>query len=119
MLAGAFLGSLFGLAYVVLRPWLPRRPGPRAASFGALVALGATAITIEGNKEDFAIVPRLLSVCLFAIVFFLSGVAGAALIDRLTPPTVRRRPRTGYAVIALGIAGTLLLDAKALSDVFG
>lgn len=119
MLAGGFLGSLSGLAYTALRPWLPRAPVRRAASFGLLVALGATAVTIEGNKDDFAFVPKVLSVSLFACVFFISGVVGAVSIDKLAPAATRPRPRAGYALIALGLAGVLALDGKALSEIFG
>ena len=119
MLAGAFLGSLSGLVYVALRPWLPRKAAHRAASFGLLVALGATAVTMEGNKDDFAFVPKVLSVCLFACVFFFSGVVGAVLIDELAPPATQRRLRARYSLVALGLAGVFALDGKAFSDVFG
>jgi len=64
---------------------------------GLALTIVATGINVGGNLHDFEILPRPLSVSLFAALFFTYGVKVALSVDRLVPraderasPTVRK-----------------------------
>ncbi len=91
---GILGGGFFGLTYLWVRRYLPRW---RAFAYGLALTIVATGINVGGNLHDFEILPRALSVVLFATLFFTYGVVVARSVDRLVPraddrasPTVRK-----------------------------
>ena len=121
---GAFLGVVFGLVYVAVRPWLPWTGLARGAVFS--VALWATfgSLVMEGNNPDYhRFGPALLNVCTFSLLFAAYGLLVAPLADRLdrafpTWPAFRPlRAGTLGAQLVLGggaLAGLLGLVAGAV-----
>jgi hypothetical protein len=103
---GILGGGLFGLTYLWIRRCLPRW---RALAYGLALTIVATGINVGGNLHDFEILPRLLSVSLFATLFFAYGVITALLIDRAVPRADERAPSVmRLALIGLVAAGAIL-----------
>ena len=110
LLSGAIIGSL----WVVIRPWLPRRPVPRAlVAIPIAVAMGTT-LLIQDTNPDFIILRRnLVVVATLVALVALTGpsmVLAESVLDRILP-VVRRR---GAALIAYAIIdafGALLVLA--------
>ena len=103
---GILGGGLFGLTYLWVRRYLPRW---RALAYGIALAIVATGINVGGNLHDFEILPRALSVLLFAALFFAYGAVTGMLIDRAVPRTGERAsPATRLALLSVLVAGALL-----------
>ncbi len=105
---GLLSGVIIGALWVVIRPWLPRRPLARAlVAIPICIAMGTT-LLIQDSNPDFIILRRNLVVvaALVGLVALVgpSMVLAESVLDRLLPAVRRRGPALiTYAVIdALG-----------------
>ena len=103
LFGGLFVGVIIGALWVVIRPWLPRRPLVRAlVAIPICVAMGTT-LLIQDSNSDFLILRRNLVVvgALVGLVALVgpSMVVAESVLDRVLP-TVRRR---GPALIAYAL----------------
>lgn len=124
LFVGAFSGILGGLAYVVVRRWLPGSTFVKGLTFGLLLLVVAGTTVIEGDNPDFTrFVSPYLAVGLFVMLFVLFGVLVAGLVERLAGSTVvvsARRSVTVWGRVFLGglAAYRLVIDVDALSAIF-
>jgi hypothetical protein len=121
-LSSAVLGAG---AFVVVRPWLPRRTVPRGLVFGAfLLALSGAAVVDAGNA-DFAILgDRLLNITMFSALFVVFGLVASfafVVLERRVPPAASLSPRLWAltAVCALPIVPGVLGVAFAFAAPLG
>jgi hypothetical protein len=71
-------------AFVVAKPWLPRRTVPRGLVFGAFLLAMMGASVIDAGNADFVILgDRLLNVAMFSSLFLAFGVVASAAITTL------------------------------------
>lgn len=104
---GLLTGVLIGALWVVIRPWLPRRPLVRGlVAIPICVAMGTT-LLIQDSNPDFLILRRnpVVVGALVGLVALVgpSMVLAESVLDRLLP-AVRRR---GTALIAYAVIDTL------------
>jgi hypothetical protein len=97
--------TVFGAgAFVVARPWLPRRTVARGLVFGAfLLSLTGAAVVDEGNADFVILGDRLLNVVMFSALFLAFGLVASAaftLLDRRVAPAAALSPRM-WAVTAM------------------
>ena len=126
MIFAGLSSAVFGAgAFVVLRPWLPRRTIPRGLVFGAfLLALTGAAVVDAGNS-DFAILgDRLLNITMFSALFFAFGLVSSSafvVLERRVPPAASLSPRMWAltAVCALPIVPGVLGVAFAFAADLG
>jgi hypothetical protein len=124
LVAGAFVGMFGGLAYVVVRRWLPGPTVAKGLTFGCLVLIVVGTGVIDGDNLDFTrFVSPYLAVGLFAAIFVAFGLLVAALVDRFAPSAVvvpSRRSVTfaGGAGLATLTAYRLVSDIEELSRLF-
>jgi len=125
MIFAGLSSAVFGAgAFVVLRPWLPRRTIPRGLVFGAfLLALTGTAVVDKGNA-DFAILgDDVLNVMMFSALFVAFGLVTSfafVVLERRVPPAGSLSPRMWAltAVCALpvvpGVVGVAFVSGSPL-----
>jgi hypothetical protein len=106
---GLLTGVVIGSLWVVIRPWLPRRPVARAlVAIPIAVAMGTT-LLIQDTNPDFMILRRnpVVVASLVGLVALTapSMVVAESVLDRLLPVVRRRSPALiAYAIIdALGL----------------
>ena len=110
---GLLTGVIIGALWVVIRPWLPRRPLVRAlVAMPICIAMGTT-LLIQDTNPDFVILRRSLVViaALVALVALVgpSMVLAEAVLGRVLPVVRRPGPAlVAYAVIDV-IGGVLVL----------
>lgn len=95
VLLGAAFGIAGGLAYAIVRPWLPWSGGRRGLLFGAaLFALAGSSLFENGRNPDYREfgIPG-VNVCLFGFLPILYGLVVAPLSDRLQHSLVQRERR--------------------------
>lgn len=105
---GAGIGLLGGVAYFLVRPWLPRRSvaaGVVAAGIGAGV-LARPIDLLNPESVDFEILgPRWPAVAMALLLIVGLGVVGAVLIDTFTrswpEPAATRKGVAGIAPLAV------------------
>jgi hypothetical protein len=122
----ALSSTLFGAgAFVVARPWLPRRTVPRGLVFGAfLLALTGTAVVDAANADFVLLGDRLLNVTMFSALFMVFGLAASsaiAVLDRRVPPAASLSPRMWAltAVCALPVVPGVIGVAFAFASRLG
>ena len=98
MIFAGLSSAVFGAgAFVVLRPWLPRRTVPRGLVFGAfLLALTGAAVVDKGNADFVILGDRLLNVTMFSALFVAFGLVASyafAALERRVPPAASLSPR--------------------------
>jgi hypothetical protein len=98
MIVAGLASTVFGAgAFVVLRPWLPRRTIPRGLVFGGLLLALSGAAVVDAGNADFAILgDRLLNITMFSGLFVAFGlVASSAFValERRVPPAASLSPR--------------------------
>ena len=98
MIFAGLSSAVFGAgAFVVLRPWLPRRTVPRGLVFGAfLLALTGAAVVDKGNADFVILGDRLLNVMMFSALFVAFGLVASyafAVLERRVPPAASLSPR--------------------------
>jgi hypothetical protein len=98
MIFAGLSSAVFGAgAFVVLRPWLPRRTVPRGLVFGAfLLALTGAAVVDKGNADFVILGDRLLNVTMFSALFVAFGLVASyafAVLERRVPPAASLSPR--------------------------
>jgi len=102
--AGAVLGMGGGLAYVVLRRWLPSRG--TGLVFGLLMLAISGRLLVNPNNVDFEILdPAWLGITMFALLPILFGLLIVPLQARLEP--IFTKPRSGLMttlILAAGLA---------------
>lgn len=113
--SGLLTGVIIGSLWVVIRPWLPRRPVLRAlVAIPIAVAMGTT-LLIQDTNPDFIILRRnLVVVAALVALVALTGpsmVLAEFVLDRLLPVVRRRGPALiAYAVVdAVGALLVLVL----------
>ena len=113
---GGTFGTLGGLLYMALRPWLPASRRRRGLLFGAVLLATCGAGVIEGDNADFhRFGDPFVNIVLFAALFPLFGVLVAPLADGADrvfptiPPRRRIRPATIAAYVLLAVGGLLAL----------
>lgn len=123
LVAGAVAGILFGLAYGVVRSWLPWHGAPRGLVYGALLAAAlGTPTLVDGDNLDFALLDGdALAVAMLLACPVLYGAGLGAVVDRLAPrePALLRRRGiriAGTAVIAVAAGAGLVRLAGALAE---
>lgn len=112
VIMGAVLGVAGGVAYAIVRPWLPWSGWRRGLLFGvALFAVGGSSLYEHGRNPDyreFGIAG--VNVCLFGVLPILYGLVAAPLTDRIQAAFARRsgiapaHPKLATARRALGFA---------------
>lgn len=125
MIFAGLASAIFGVgAYVVARPWLPRRTVARGLVFGGfLLALMGTTVVDPGNPDFVILGDRLLNVAMFSGLFVAFGVVASgavAFLEARVPPAATLSPRMwavtaacalpllpGLAGVALGFAPEL------------
>ena len=126
MIVAGLTSTVFGAgAFVVMRPWLPRRTVPRGLVLGGfLLALFGAAVVDAGNA-DFAILgDRLLNITMFSALFVAFGlVASSAFValERRVPPAASLSPRLWAltAVCALPVVPGVIGVAFAFGSSLG
>jgi hypothetical protein len=124
LVAGAFVGMFGGLAYVVVRRWLPGPTFAKGLTFGFLVLIVVGTGVIDGENLDFTrFVSPYLAVGLFAAIFVLFGLLVAGLVERFTrsvvlAPSRRSVTFAGGAGLATLTAYRLVGDIEELSRLF-
>ena len=98
MIFAGLSSAVFGAgAFVVLRPWLPRRTVPRGLVFGAfLLALTGAAVVDKANADFVILGDRLLNVAMFSALFVAFGLVASyafAVLERRVPPAASLSPR--------------------------
>ena len=116
---GLFGGLIAGALWVIVRDWLPTRPGPRVALAGVLAALLGSFFVISGDNEDFNLLDEAaaLNVAMFVAIIGLAGAVTAILDAHLGAilPAGRVAARV-YAPLVLlaGLPTVLILVAAFL-----
>lgn len=105
LLIAGTLSAIFGAAaYVMARPWLPRRTIARGLVFGvALLALFGASLVDPGNADFVILGDRLLNMVMFSALFLAFGLVASAaftLLDRRVAPAAALSPRM-WAVTAM------------------
>ena len=121
LVATAVLGALGGVAYLLVRPWLPERLRPWL--FGALSGAFGSARIVRPGGIDFTLLdPRPLAIAMFVIIPAAGGLLTSVLTERfLREGSAFRSSRAALAVlvllvpIALGSMGPLGLIALAVT----
>lgn len=98
MIFAGLSSTVFGTgAFMVARPWLPRRTVRRGLVFGAsLLALTGAAVVDAANADFVVLGDRLLNVAMFSALFIAFGLvtsSAAALLERRVPPASSFSPR--------------------------
>ena len=92
LVVGAVLGSLGGIVYMIVRPWLPWAGWRRGLLFGVMLfAVGGQELFEHGQNPDyrrFGIAG--LNVCLFGLLPILFGSIVGPLADRMEPRMAAR-----------------------------
>jgi len=125
MIFAGLSSTVFGAgAFVVARPWLPRRTVPRGLIFGVfLLALTGAAVVDAGNADFVVLGDRLLNVTMFSSLFIAFGLVASsafAVLERRVPPAASFSPRMWAlaAVLALpvvpGVLGVAVVFAAQL-----
>ena len=114
LFGGLLTGVIIGALWVVIRPWLPRRPIVRAlVAIPICIAMGTT-LLIQDTNPDFLILRRNLVVvaALVGLVALVgpSMVLAESVLDRLLP-VVRRRGPALIAYMVIDTLGALLVLA--------
>lgn len=118
--------TVFGAgAFVVARPWLPRRTVARGVVFGAfLLALTGPAVVDAMNADFVVLGDRLLNVAMFSALFIAFGLmasSAVAVLDRRVPPAASLSPRMWAltAVCALPVVPGVIGVAFAFASQLG
>jgi hypothetical protein len=126
MIVAGLSSTVFGSgAFVVARPWLPRRTVPRGLILGAfLLALTGDAVVDAANADFVILGDRLLNVTMFSSLFVAFGLVTSSAItvlDRRVPPATSLSPRMWAltAVLALPVVPGLLGVAFASASQLG
>ncbi len=102
--AGVASTALGAGAFVVARPWLPRRTVPRGLVFGGFLLATMGASVIDAGNADFVILgDRLLNVAMFSALFLAFGLVASAAFTALearVPAAAALSPRM-WAVSAI------------------
>jgi hypothetical protein len=112
-------------AFVVARPWLPRRTVPRGLVFGMfLLAMTGAAVVDAGNADFVILGDRLLNVTMFSSLFIAFGLAASsafAILERRVPPAGSFSPRMWAftAILALPVVPGMLGVAFAFASRLG
>ncbi len=87
VLAGLLSTVLGAGAFVVARPWLPRRTVRRGLVFGGfLLALTGAAVVDKGNADFVILGDRLLNVTMFSALFLAFGLVASSAFALLGTP---------------------------------
>lgn len=104
LVVGAVLGSLGGIVYMIVRPWLPWAGWRRGLLFGVMLfAVGGQELFEHGQNPDyrrFGIAG--VNVCLFGLLPILFGSIVGPLADRVEP-RMAARFAAGPAVLRPGL----------------
>jgi hypothetical protein len=126
MIFAGLSSTVFGAgAFVVARPWLPRRTIPRGLVFGVfLLAVTGAAVIDKGNADFVILGDRLLNVAMFSALFVAFGLVASSavtVLDRRVPPATSLSPRMWAvtAVCALPVIPGLLAVALAFASPLG
>ena len=122
VLFGGFLfGSIGGLVYVGMRPWVADAGRWRGLVFGTLLLAMFGWVIVEGDNADFHLLGSpLVNIAMFASLFVLFGLLVAPVYDRIDRvlPTPSLRRRFGVLILpadyALTKIGSLGLHAFSL-----
>ena len=125
---GILSGVLAGLAFLIVRRWLPRTAG-RAGLVGGILLLGTIGVgdAMSPDNRDFALLrPTWLALTLIVALALLFGVTLTALAARLDAgmPPLSGRPSSiashaslvVFAFPLLFIAGAAYVSGRAVSD---
>ena len=98
MIVAGLSSTVFGAgAFVVARPWLPRRTVARGLVFGGfLLALAGPAVVDAANADFVVLGDRLLNVAMFSALFIAFGLVASSavsVLDRRVPPAASLSPR--------------------------
>jgi hypothetical protein len=119
--AGVVSTALGAGAFVVARPWLPRRTVPRGLVFGGFLLATMGASVIDASNPDFVILgDRLLNVVMFSSLFLAFGVvasAACATLEARVPDATSLSPRMW--VVSAVCALPLIPGVIGLVFVFG
>jgi hypothetical protein len=84
LFAGVASTALGAGAFIVAKPWLPRRTVPRGLVFGGFLLATMGASVIDAGNPDFVILgDRLLNVAMFSALFLAFGVVASAAFTTL------------------------------------
>ena len=118
--------TVFGSgAFVVARPWLPRRTLSRGLLFGVfLLALTGPAVVDAANADFVVLGDRVLNVAMFSALFIAFGLVASlavAVIDRRVPAAAALSPRMWAltAVCALPVVPGVIGVAVAFASQLG
>jgi hypothetical protein len=97
LFAGLSSAVLGAGAFVLARPWLPRRTVARGLVFGAfLLAMTGAAVVDEGSPDFVILGDRALNVAMFSALFVAFGLVASsavAVLERRVPPATSLSPR--------------------------
>jgi hypothetical protein len=101
----AVLGTVGGLAYLLVRTWLP--PGRRAFAFAALTGVVGGSLVIHPGGIDFTLLhPLWLAIVMFIAIPAAYGFAAATLVERWLGSTSTAFSRAWQ--VGLVLAGLIL-----------
>ncbi|CAN5636528.1 hypothetical protein BH24CHL1_BH24CHL1_19050 [soil metagenome] len=84
LIQGAFMGLAGGLAYIVVKRWLPGSSRIRGITFGLLLLVILGTMVIDSDNNDFQrFGPPALNLVMFASIFILFGALVAPAANRI------------------------------------
>lgn len=113
---GLSLGIVGAVVYAALRPWLPRR-GLGTAVYAALVTCAGIAITVAGNREDFAFVNPALALPLFGMLLLAYGFGLPTAMGRVRP-TTSHSSTAANVVLAVLVGAVMIVAVEQVVDAF-
>lgn len=128
LIQGALMGFAGGLAYIVVKRWLPESTRLRGITFGLLLLVILGTMVIDSNNNDFQrFGSPTLNVAMFATIFILFGALVAPVANRIENwltsidahrhsgkrgiPRMFARPMTNLTVYGSGALGLVVMSA--------
>lgn len=113
-----FTGFVGGVAYVLVRRWLPAPLPRRIAVYGLLLLLFTRGFPIDSSFDFLVFEPAGLSVFLFGVLPFLYAAVQVPIVERINryvPALFYRKPVTvlgAVGIAALAVSGFAALVEK-------
>ena len=118
-LFGAIMGFLLGLSYACVRTFMPRRIWWREVLFVVAATGVMLATMIDGNREDFTILPVTLSLVLMVCSLVLTAAPVPILVERFAPDRERSPGRLANVLVGLGVLAIAVYATTEVVTVYG
>lgn len=115
---GSFIGFVLGVAYVLLRSFLPPAFWWREVAFVAGSSALMLGVIVRDNRDDFTFLPTTLSLVLIAGSVALTAAPVPFLVDRFAPVRSARQRRGASALLVVGAAAIAVYSATAVATAY-